>query len=598
MKNLKLSFIIYNTLLYTFSSFGICVILFISTTNLNAEVDLEKALDLWENNSFLNENNKDKNYSNNDNSFNSKEKDNNEYQLSSEILENDLKVSFYDTLGLYDDSNNGMDPSIWKNSNLGQIQYLMNLIPPYVTSLTLTELLHASLLTISNPPKKINDNKLNFFDIKIKYLYDTGNYADLKLLIKSIDDSELNDDLLKKIINLELMVGNHKSACRTGEKILDQKFQLIMQAFCKAMSNNLPALDLLISLLIEEEYNDNELIDIFNSYLNNTDLEFKNLNESNLLILNLLSNKNFDYSIFIDEESSLESKLFYIGSDLGVDKKKVQLTEKLVSNNLIENRFLGDLYKKYLSIGNISLLKDYSNEDPSFEKRIAVYNQIRNTSNQEKLLKLIDLFVDEMSSKKLLMSVAGLVYDKAKIITPKSEFGEQAFSICLILIINNDLNRCKEWRNVINENSNSKNLLNKIDFYLSLNEPDSEISFYYSNSSSEILLDNKIANEQKDLLVKFFMMRQSNNMLSYWSSTDGLVGEKITALNIKPLEYLNQIPKNNIGESILMILFIYANDPQYTLDHYSLFAIIEALERIDKKYTNQFLFEYFVNNSL
>ena len=131
-----------------------------------------------------------------------------------------------------------------------------------------------------------------------------------------------------------------------------------------------------------------------------------------------------------------------------------------------------------------------------------------------------------------------------------------------------------------------------------MNEPDSEKSFYYSKDFKGILLDNAIANEHKNLLAKFLMIRQSNNMLSYWSSMDGLVGEKIAAINIKPIEYLNQIPENKIGESILMILFIYSYDPQYTLDQFSLFAIIEALERIDKEYTNQFLFEYFVNNSL
>ena len=599
MKNLKLKFIFVDDLLYTFSSIGICVILLIFTTNLNAEEDLQKALDLWENNSLLNESDQKQDNVNEYNLLKNIEKDNqDESKSSSKILQNDLDVSYYDTLGLYDDSNGGMEPNIWKNSNLNQIQYLMNLIPSYIPNVTLNNLINKSLLTISAPPKKIDDQMPSFFDLKIQYLYDTGNYADLKLFIKSIDSNELSDDLLKKIINLELMFGNFKSACRTSEKIDDQSDQIIMQAFCKAMSNNLPALDLLTSLLIEEENIDSELIDILNSYLNHKDFDVKNITDPNLLMLNLLSNKNVDYSNFINEESSLESKLFYVGSDLNINRKKMQLTEKLIFNNLLENSFLDDIYKKYLLVADISLLKDYSNEVSSLEKRVAVYNQIRNTSNQEKLLKLVDLFVDEMASKGLLMNVAELVYDKVKVITPKKEFKEHAPSACLVLIINNDLNRCKEWRNVIGGNSNSENILNKVDFYLSLNEPDSEKSFYYSKDFKDILLDNTIANEHKNLLAKFFMIRQSNNMLSYWSSTDGLVGEKIAAINIKPIEYLNQIPENKIGESILMILFIYSYDPQYTLDQFSLFAIIEALERIDKEYTNQFLFEYFVNNSL
>ena len=74
--------------------------------------------------------------------------------------------------------------------------------------------------------------------------------------------------------------------------------------------------------------------------------------------------------------------------------------------------------------------------------------------------------------------------------------------------------------------------------------------------------------------------------------------EKVTAINVKPIEYLSQIPENKIGESILLISLIYGNDSGISLDHYSLFAIIEALERVGKDYTNQFIFEYFVNNSL
>ena len=61
MKNLKLHFIFNSILLYTFSSFVICVILLIFTNNLYAEQNLKKALDLWENNSFLNETNQEKN---------------------------------------------------------------------------------------------------------------------------------------------------------------------------------------------------------------------------------------------------------------------------------------------------------------------------------------------------------------------------------------------------------------------------------------------------------------------------------------------------------------------------------------------------------
>ena len=226
MKNLKLHFIFNSILLYTFSSFVICVILLIFTNNLYAEQNLKKALDLWENNSFLNETNQEKNRVNNNPPKDKIENSKDVSKSLGKIIQNNLEVSFFDTLGLYDDSNNGLEPSIWKYSDLKQIQFLLDLITEYMSSATLTNLLHTSLLTISSPPKNIDYNESSFFDLKVQYLYNTGNNADLKLLINSIDENELSDDLLKKIINLELMFGNHKSACRTGEKIDDQTSNL------------------------------------------------------------------------------------------------------------------------------------------------------------------------------------------------------------------------------------------------------------------------------------------------------------------------------------------------------------------------------------
>ena len=43
------------------------------------------------------------------------------------------------------------------------------------------------------------------------------------------------------------------------------------------MSNNLPAIDLIISLIIEEETYDNDLVYILNSYLNETDIDINKI---------------------------------------------------------------------------------------------------------------------------------------------------------------------------------------------------------------------------------------------------------------------------------------------------------------------------------
>ena len=57
-------------------------------------------------------------------------------------------------------------------------------------------------------------------------------------------------------------------------KFKETKTKLIYQIFCKAMSNNLPATDLLLSLLQEQGQIDKEFLYIVNSYINGQAIHF------------------------------------------------------------------------------------------------------------------------------------------------------------------------------------------------------------------------------------------------------------------------------------------------------------------------------------
>ena len=68
-----------------------------------------------------------------------------------------------------------------------------------------------------------------------------------------------------------------KLICKLDSQISEGKFKLEINSFCKAMSNNLPALDLMISLLIEEDIADKDLLYIYYSYINQTEIDLKRI---------------------------------------------------------------------------------------------------------------------------------------------------------------------------------------------------------------------------------------------------------------------------------------------------------------------------------
>ena len=257
MNDPELSDIRNRVLLYIITSFVITVILIFFTKTLFAEVIIEKPLNLWENDSLLVE---EVEYDS-DNKTLLEEIDN--FDSSNEITESSLNYSIFDSVGLYDETNGGFVASIWKNSDLTQVQYLLDSIGKPSSNNTLTNLLKKSLLTISNSPKKTSKDDKSFFDLKINFFNNNGNYDIINSLIDLVDEKDLNDDLYKMVIDSQLIQGDYKSACRIIKKLKDQIIKLELTSFCKAMSNNLPALDLMISLLLEEKNVDRELINIY-----------------------------------------------------------------------------------------------------------------------------------------------------------------------------------------------------------------------------------------------------------------------------------------------------------------------------------------------
>ena len=594
MENIKNNIIRNNMLLYIFTAVVVSVILFFLVNISRAEQNDKKPLNLWENNSLIVEEEK-----------NTEELDSSNLILNNEIItsnnkidESDIAVSSLDGIGIYDESNGGFPVGIWKNSNIDQIEYLLNELPADLRNTFLRNLINKSLLTISNPPIQKNGNSKKFFDIKIKYLEDSANYGDIEKLFYLISEDDLDDDIIKKFVTSRLLKNDYKTVCKLVEKISDEKFELEINSFCKAMSNNLPALDLMISLLVEEDITDKDLISIYYSYINKTEIDLENINKLDIKKINLVSNLGIDYSDYIDENSSLEMQLFFIYSKLKTDDKKITLAENLLASGALQGEILGNLYKQIFLNSNKNTSIDYLSLESSLKKRVGIYNMIRNTSDQSRLPKLLGIYVDEMGSQELLMNTASLVYDKAKIIVPKQSYKNDILPVCIILLINNDYNRCEEWLEAIKFDNQSKEIIKKLEFYLYLKSDNQSLKSNILNDTEYYLNLDGLSDLDKSIIAKYLTYRQENQFLDFWRSKNDMKRTSGITINIKLIEYLKQIKDISIGESILLLSLVYGNNHEHSKDAYALFSIIHTLEAINPGYTDDFLFEYFTNNLL
>ena len=144
----------------------------------------------------------------------------------------------------------------------------------------------------------------------------------------------------------------------------------------------------------------------------------------------------------IKEYTDIEYKLFYVLSSQDSNLKKINITETLIELGLLDLSYLADFYRDYK-------IDNDNEKNIKLENRISIYQEIRKTASQEKIVKLIPKFIDIFSNQGFLNKASTLIYDKVKVITPKQNLVAESLDVCLILILNKDLDKCKEWLNVI-----------------------------------------------------------------------------------------------------------------------------------------------------
>ncbi len=568
---------IFVLLVYIITIYLVSIILIIFSANAE-QTDTKEPFDIWAEDSLVSINE-------NDTEDDTKIVENTE--TKSAVKESDFSYSRKDSLGLIDISNGGFDTTLWNGSSYSDIEYLINSLPEVSRSSTLRELLINSLLTIATPPKYNLESAQSYLDLKINFLASKGYFEEIYLLSTLMNEDEINEQILRNIEKYFLISGNYKRICNRDVTYFSDYFNdLYYTSFCNAMNSNLLALDLNISLMRDENKHEKEYIELLISLLNDELTNTNKIGDISLIKLNLLKNEKINYDNLIKEDANIEYKLFYVSSSQDSNLKKISITETLLELGLLDASYLADFYKGYKF--------DNDNEkNITLENRISIYQEIRKTASQEKIAKLIPKFVDIFSKQGFLNKASTLIYDKVKVITPKQNLVAESLDVCLILILNKDLDKCKEWLNVINYKDDYKILMAKIKFYLFLN---SDISF--SLDELEILLeDKKLSSKQKNIVVKYYELTTDEKISNYWKTPNDLNRVSSVITNVKLHEYLKSLD-NQIGERILLLNLIHGDQNFKNLHETTIFTIIEGLLKIDPLYANQYLFEYLTKDTL
>jgi len=574
-------------LLYMRHVFTIVIIFFLSFISVFAETITSEPLEIWANE------NDGENIENNI----SLDVDVKTETTQSIISQTDISYSAYDTIGFYDQTSNGFNPAMWENSNFESVKFLIDQLSDNYQSNSIINLLDKTLLSISTPPKKNEISSQSFLDLKMEYYLQNQNDNVVKKILDQVSLDDWTDYDLVNYINHYLISNNYKNVCvkKYLNRLNETKTKLIYQTFCKAMSNNLPATDLLLSLLQEQGQVDKEFLYIINSYINGQEIDLKNIEFINPLKLSLINNKNIDFSELVSLESDVSIKKYYALSNLKNTETKIRIIEELIKKNILNSDILSSSYKNYLIDNDIFPNIEYKNARNDLEKRVFLYSQIRNDSDQKSLVTLTTNFINEMKTSDMLYSSNNLIYDKIKVIQPKTDYSNQVLDVCIVLIMNGDNERCKEWSQIIKFNKSLNDEYSLIEYFLYLNS-ESLTKELNKETIENIILSNKISEFNKNIIVKHIEITSNLKFPDYWKSKSKL--NKVSAIvpNIRLIEYLKNASNDNIGEAALLILILSGDKKFGELDDFSIFAILEALNKIDPITMKKLIFEISLKN--
>ena len=508
---------------------------------------------------------------------------------SQKVKQEDFLFTKADAIGLYDVTSGGFEANLWDGSNLEDIAYLINATPIESTSSTLSNLVKNAILTTAAPPNNLNYSSLSFLDLKSDFLISRGYYKHIFELFSVLKDDERNEALRDGMIDNLLIYNQYKRICSSNSNSISNKLSdLYFVSFCSAMSANKLTLDLNISLMRDDNIYDEEYLSILSEIIYSDELKVGTLKDINLINLNLLQKYNVDIDEFISINSPLELKLFYFLNYKKSNLKKISIAEELAKKGLIEHKFLADVYQSF----DISDSGDTSKENTALIERIKTFKDIRKTSSQNDLVNKIPKFISLFSAHGMLEIASLMIYDKLKIVQPKSDYIDFVSGICLIFILNGESEKCNEWITQLNFNSNTIEL-SKAKFYLSLGNG----KLINESNFNELIGYQGFSEKQKNIIVKYYELITNSKKISYWKTPNELNKISSVTANIKLHNYFKSL-ETHLGEKIILLSLLHGDDSFHENDQFSLFLIIDGLFEINESYARDYILEYFTKNNL
>ena len=495
-----------------------------------------------------------------------------------------------DAIGLYDPTNGGFEANLWDGSNIEDIAYLINTAPVESTSSTLTNLVKNVILTTAAPPDKSNSDSLSFLNLKSDFLISRGYYKNISQLFSLLNSDEINDILSDGMIDNLLIYNQYKRICNSNSNLISERLSdLYFASFCNAMSANKLTLDLNISLMRDDNnsYNE-EYLSLLSEIIYSDEIKAENLKEINLINLNLLQKYNVDIDKYISINSPIKFKLFYFLNYKKNNLKKISIAEELVKKGLVEHKYLAEIYQSF----DLSNTKDAGDDNLALLERIKIFKDIRKTSSQADLVNKIPKYVSLFSAHGMLETASLMIYDKIKIVQPKSDYIENVSGICLVFLLNDDPEKCNEWVSQLNLNSNTLEL-SKAKFYLSL----ANGKAIKETNLNQLIDYEGFSDRQKNIIVKYYELITNSKKISYWKTPNELNKVSSITANIKLHNYFESL-ENQIGEKIILLNILHGDDNFNENDEFSIFLIIDSLFEINEAYAQDYILEYFSTYNL
>ncbi len=505
------------------------------------------------------------------------------------VKQENFLFSKADAIGLYDSSNGGFEANLWDGSNIEDIIYLINTAPVESTSSTLTNLVKNVMLTTAAPPDKLTNDSLSFLDLKSDFLISRGYYKNISQLFSLLNSDEINDILSDGMIDNLLIYNQYKRICNSNSNLISERLSdLYFVSFCNAMSANRLTLDLNISLMRDDDNYNEEYLSLLSEIIYSDEIKAENLKEINLINLNLLHKYNVDIDKYISINSPIKFKLFYFLNYKKNNLKKISIAEELVKKGLVEHKYLAEIYQSF----DLSSTKDAGENNLALLERIKIFKDIRKTSSQAELVNKIPKYVSLFSAHGMLETASLMIYDKIKIVQPKSNYIENASAICLVFILNDDAEKCNEWVSQLNLNSNTLEL-SKAEFYLSL----ANGKAIKGTNLNQLIDYEGFSDRQKNVIVKYYELITNSKKISYWKTPNELNKVSSITANIKLHNYFESL-ENQLGEKIILLNILHGDDNFNENDEFSIFLIIDSLFEINEAYAQDYILEYFSTYNL